>query len=76
VIAGNENGYKGLVEHEERIIEHSFIHIEHLYIASSREQLRGAPDSRTQVTRLYGKSEVEKGAHSRSRDQPGKKRGF
>ena len=47
---------------------HSFIHTEHLYSASSKEQIRGAPDSstakksslklrkRTQVTRLYGKS--------------------
>ena len=44
---------------------HSFIHTEHLYTASSRELLRGAPDSstakksslklrkKTQVTRLH-----------------------
>src|SRR6218665_3315623 len=47
---------------------HSFIHTEHLYSASSRELLRGAPDSstakksslklrkKTQVTRLYRQS--------------------
>src|SRR6218665_282653 len=70
-----------------RILIHSFIHIEHLYSASSRELFRGAPDSstakksslkvrkKTQVTKLYGKSEVEKGAHSRSKDPPRKKRG-
>jgi len=66
---------------------HSFTHIEHLYSASSRELLRGATDSstakksslkvrkKTQVTRLYGKSEVQKRADSRSWDPPWKKRG-
>ena len=53
---------------------HSFIHIEHLYSASSRELLRGAPDSSTVKEssiswgknagdKALAKSGVEKGAH-------------